>query len=110
VLLIEDERGTPLDIALAALPFEERVLERSTPYPFAADALLRTCSAEDLVVLKAFADRPQDWLDIEGVVVRQGRLLERSLVLAELRELLTLKEDLSALTALERVFGKHSQP
>ena len=110
VLLIEDERGTPLDIALAALPFEERVLERSTPYPFASDALLRTCSAEDLVVLKAFADRPQDWLDIEGVVVRQGRLLERSLVLAELRELLTLKEDLSALTALERVLRKHSPP
>jgi len=28
------------------------------------DARLRTCSAEDLIVHKAFAARPQDWVDI----------------------------------------------
>lgn len=64
VLLVETDTGIPLDISLAALPFEERVVNRSTEFEFAPGAILNTCSAEDLVVLKAFADRPQDWLDV----------------------------------------------
>jgi hypothetical protein len=59
VLLIETAAGIPLDVSLAALPFEERVMDRSADFAFARDITLRTCSAEDLVVLKAFADRPQ---------------------------------------------------
>jgi hypothetical protein len=34
---------------------------------------LHTCSAEDLIVLRAFADRSKDWVDIEGVIIRQSR-------------------------------------
>lgn len=31
--------------------------------------------AEDLLVLKAFADRPKDWVDVDGIIVRQtGRI------------------------------------
>jgi hypothetical protein len=30
---------------------------------FAPDIILPTCSAEDLFVMKAFASRPQDWID-----------------------------------------------
>jgi len=56
VLLIHDSAGIPLDVSLAALPFEARVIERSSACAFAPEARLRTCSAEDLVVLKAFAD------------------------------------------------------
>ena len=108
VLLVETGGGIPLDISLAALPFEERVVDRSTEFEFAPDATLRTCSAEDLVVLKAFADRPQDWLDIEGVVVRQFRSLDRMQVIAELMPLLELKEDLSPRTTLDKLFQRHA--
>jgi hypothetical protein len=69
--------------------------------------VLVTCSAEDLVVLKAFADRMQDWLDIEGIIVRQGASLDRSLVLQELGPLLELKEDLQAQVTLRSLFAKH---
>jgi hypothetical protein len=32
-------------------------------------------SAEDLIVLKAFASRPRDWIHVEGIIVRQtGKL------------------------------------
>jgi hypothetical protein len=68
---------------------------------------LATCSAEDLVILKAFADRPQDWLDIEGVVVRQQAALNREQVLANLRPLLELKEDAAAIPRLLTLFEKH---
>jgi hypothetical protein len=70
--------------------------------------MLRTCSAEDLVVLKAFADRPQDWLDIEGVLVRQGRSLDRAQVIDELLPLLELKEELSPKTTLDKLFQRHA--
>lgn len=107
VVLIETASGIPLDISLAALPFEARVIDRSTAFDSAPGCLITTCSAEDLVVLKAVADRPQDWLDIEGIVVRQGAALNRELVMTELRPLLDLKEDDSSAATLRRLFARH---
>ena len=40
---------------------------------------------------KAFAGRDRDWLDIEGIIVRQGETLDGELVLRELVPLLELK-------------------
>lgn len=92
VLLARSAEGVPVDIALGALPFEGRVVSRATPYAYAPGIDLLTCSAEDLVVLKAFAGRERDWLDIEGIVVRQGDRLSTQLVWHELQPLLELKE------------------
>jgi hypothetical protein len=64
-------------------------------------------AAEDLVTLKAFAERVQDWLDVEGILVRQGSRLDRNLVLRELRPLLELKEDRTAESQLIELFTKH---
>jgi hypothetical protein len=107
VLLVETGDGTPIDISLGGLPYEARVVGRASAFAFEEGAAITTCSAEDLVVLKAFADRPQDWLDIEGVVVRQGVALNRALVLDELGPLLDLKEDLSAAAKLRTLFDTH---
>ena len=52
-----------------------------------------TCSGEDLIVFKAFAGRERDWLDIEGIALRQRGRLDESLIWAELGPLLTLKEE-----------------
>ena len=92
VLLLRSERGIPIDISLGALPFEERVVDRASDYRFLADACLTTCSAEDLVVLKAFADRPRDWSDIEGVLIRAGREIEWNTIETELPPLCEAKE------------------
>ena len=107
VLLIETATRIPLDVSLAALPFEARVVDRSSDFAFARDVILRTCSAEDLVVLKAFADRPQDWLDVEGIIVRQGRALDRLRVVEELMPLLELKEDDTPNATLDALFRRH---
>ncbi|NOT27885.1 MAG: hypothetical protein HOP16_17510 [Acidobacteria bacterium] len=107
VLLVETADRIPLDISLGGLPFEAGVVARASAFVLAPDAALTTCSAEDLLVLKAFAGRPQDWLDIEGVVVRQGERLDRELVLAELRPLLDLKEDSQTEPRLLALFSKH---
>ena len=107
VLLVETPDGVPVDIALGGLPFEGRVIARATSFDVEPGVVLVTCSAEDLVVLKAFADRMQDWIDIEGVIVRQGTHLDRSLVSEELGLLLELKEDPQAQVTLQRLFAKH---
>ena len=79
-------------MALGALPFEELVVKRSSFFDYPPKTPLRTCSAEDLVVLKAFAARGQDWVDIERIIVRQSGNLGWSYVLEQLRPLAELKE------------------
>ncbi|MBI1337443.1 MAG: hypothetical protein GC164_10830 [Phycisphaera sp.] len=93
LLLNDNQQSIGIDISLGALMYEERVIERATRYDFWGGIKLLTCSAEDLVVLKAFADRGQDWVDIEYVLVRQGDKLDRLLIERELGPLVELKED-----------------
>ena len=67
-----------------------------------------TCSAEDLVVLKAFASRPQDWIDIEKIIIRQSHNLDRHLIRTEPTPLIELKDEPGILIRLEGLFQKHS--
>lgn len=107
VILIQTATHVPLDVSLGGLPYEARVVARATSFDVEAGVTLTTCSAEDLIALKAFAGRPQDWLDIEGVIVRQGPSLARELVLLEVRPLLDLKEDTEAEPKLLDLFRRH---
>jgi hypothetical protein len=93
VLLLSGSDGTPLDVALGAIPFEHRSVERGSHWHLPAGRSLLTCSAEDLIVHKAFASRDHDWVDIDGVVVRQGSALDTALIVEELRPLVALKEE-----------------
>jgi hypothetical protein len=93
VLLLRSRGGISLDVALGAMPFEERAVSRSSPFLVAEGISLLTCSAEDLIVFKAFAGRAQDWIDIEGIALRQHCRLDEGLIWQELTPLLELKED-----------------
>jgi hypothetical protein len=106
VLLIRSAAGVPIAISLGAMPFEERAVARGSPFVLDAGRSILTCSAEDLVVLKAFAARDQDWLDIEGVITRQGPALGTDLILRELKPLLELKEDMRALARLQAMLKR----
>jgi len=103
VVLLEAANTVPLDISLGALPFEERLVERSSDFEVAPDIVLRTCSAEDLVVLKAFAGRDLDWADIRGIAVRQSGRLDETLIFRELEPLLELKGAPEAATRLRQI-------
>ena len=92
VLLLWSSSGVGIDVALAALPFEERCVERSSDWTIPPGVVLKTCGAEDLVVLKTFAGRPQDWIDLQSVLVRQRRTLDWRLIVEELKPLLELRE------------------
>lgn len=102
VLLLRAPSGVGLDIALAGLPFEQSAVARSSLFAFTPDATLRTCSAEDLVVMKAFAARTKDWLDVEGILIRQGRALDWAHIRRHLKPLVELKESPQIMDELER--------
>ena len=109
ILLLQDVLNTPIDLALGGLDFECRVVDRSTMWGLPNQEKIRTCSAEDLVVLKSFASRPQDWIDVEKVIIRQGSRLDRALILEELKPLAELKEEPEILSRLASLLQKHKQ-
>lgn len=107
ILLLKSPNGADIDLSLGALPFEQRLIERSSEWHVPRHGIIRTCSAEDLVVLKAFASRPQDWIDVEKVIIRQGKRLNRPLIIEELTPLAELKEEPQILEHVQTFFSKH---
>ena len=105
VLLIQSRDAVPIDIALGALPFEERMIERSSLFEFETGCALRTCAAEDLVVLKLFAFRPRDVLDAETVVTRQYGALNWSYIEASLEPLAEIKGQPEIMAAFRKLRG-----
>ena len=106
VLLLTAPSGAPVDIALGGLPFEEEMVERSSLFEFTAGCRLRTCSAEDLVVLKLFALRPRDVLDVETVVIRQRGALDWAYVERQLEPLSEVKAQPEIMEAFARLRGR----
>lgn len=105
VLLIS-AAGVGVDVALAAFPFEIEALENATPWKLGHGVTLRTCSAEHLIVYKLVAARPQDLIDVDGVVRRQGTRLDVKLVRRWGREFAALKEDPDLLRPFEDAWRK----
>ena len=68
ILLQHEASGTPLDVALARLPFEREALARAEPVDFGGPTL-PVITVEDLVVYKAVAWRERDRSDIERLLV-----------------------------------------
>jgi hypothetical protein len=94
VLLLQNPGSAiGIDISLGGMNFELRAIERSSVFSFQPNIDLRTCSAEDLIVLKAYASRDIDWHDIKGVLIRQQGKLDLGLIDRELSPLVALKED-----------------
>lgn len=103
VLLLRTPDGFGVDVALGAMPFEARTIARSSNIELVPGAILRTCSAEDLIVHKAFAARPQDWVDVEGVILKQHGRLKWPQIWSELGELAALKAAPELVDELERI-------
>ena len=49
---------------------------RATAATVVADQIFRVASAEDIIVMKTIAGRPQDWHDVTGIIVKQGAKLD----------------------------------
>lgn len=108
VLLLRATNAIPLGITLGALPFEAKAVASARDEEIVTGVRLRLAPPGALVVFKVFAGRPQDWLDVEGIVVKSGRLIDWQEVRADLATLLELKGDTSALGRLEELLSRRA--
>ncbi|MFQ6101737.1 MAG: nucleotidyl transferase AbiEii/AbiGii toxin family protein [Anaerolineae bacterium] len=76
VLLVRASNGVSLDISLGLPGYEEEVMARAVDWELEPGKVVRLCAAEDLIIHKAVAGRPQDLRDIEGIIYRQGPTLD----------------------------------
>lgn len=77
---------------------------RSSPTSGAGCRMPGSSACNTLVVFKAFAGREKDWLDIQGIAVRQHGRLDESLIWAELTPLL-VKEAPEAAERLQAILA-----
>ena len=101
-ILLLQIKNVGIDISLGALFFEESAVNRATNFRFLKNIFLTTCSAEDLIVFKAFADRSQDWADIENILSVHNKL-DWNYIFEQLTPLVELKESPEILTKLENL-------
>ncbi len=102
VVLLKTDSGIGIDISLGAFPFVEVMTQRAKHKEYLPGISLKICSAEDLIVSKAFANREKDWTDIRSVLIRNDDL-DWNYVWDQLAPLVELKEEPEILEKLEKL-------
>ncbi len=106
VVLLHASNGVPVDVALGAHEFELEVVARATDFEFARGCVLRTCSAEDLIVYKLVAARLTDIADVQRVVDRQAPKLDIERIRRWGEVFAELKEDPDLLRPFEKSLAR----
>lgn len=104
ILLLSASNGVSVDITFSGLFFEEKMIENATLFSFTPECSLITCSAEDLIIMKAFADRPKDWIDVEGIISRQNKNINEEYIFKNLIPLCEVMEKPEILQKLKSFF------
>ncbi len=86
VILVRANNGCPMDISLGLPGYEAEVMRRAVNHELEPGKPIRLCSAEDLIIHKAIAGRPQDERDIEGIIYRQRNALDVRYIRTWLRD------------------------
>lgn len=86
VCLVRSKNGCEIDISLGIPGYEEEVVKRAVECDLGEGYMVRICSAEDLIIHKALAGRPQDLADIESIIMRQGNKLDVEYIRKWLKE------------------------
>ena len=104
LVLYRDQAGRRLDILFAHTTFEQSALARRRLLSPFGTTTVRVVSAEDLIVYKLIADRPQDRADIAAVVEAQ-RMRGEPIDWAYVEHWCTAWEILERLTARRAEIG-----
>jgi hypothetical protein len=105
VLLLSASNGVDIDLTLSGLLFEQIMIERASSFFYSQDCELITCSAEDLIILKAFANRMKDWSDVEGILIRHGKRLDTGYIIEQLTPLCEVKESPEIIEKLRNIIA-----
>jgi hypothetical protein len=105
-MLLFNVEDVDVNLALALRGYEDSLFERVVSYEIEPGQQSHICSAEDLIIHKALAGRPQDLADIESVVLRQVDRLDVRYIRSWLRQ---FSEALDNPNILERFEQKYAR-
>ena len=108
VLLLTHATGVPLDVSCGALPFEESLIEHAQSIELGAFAV-RVARPQDLLVMKAIANRARDRADIANLL-RQFPDIDTSAVRQLLKEFASVLESPEILDDFERALRDAGRP
>jgi hypothetical protein len=98
--------GVAVDFFISVFEYEQAAIARAAETVL-EDVRIRVCMAEDLVIHKVIANREQDWIDIEGILIRQRRSLDQPYILNWLRQFADALETPEIVSRYERLKTKY---
>jgi hypothetical protein len=102
---VHQSSGTPIDITLAWLPFEEEALRHRQVCDYAG-VRIRVPRPDDLIIYKLVASRPRDLEDAEGLLVLHAASIDVARLRATVHQFAELLEDTERPRALQRLLEK----
>jgi len=105
VISLEVAPDMVVDLLVAVLPYEEQAIQRAELIEIEGLSL-PVCTAEDLIIHKAIADRPKDWLDIEKILLRQRGRLDTAYIRDWLTQFAEALEKPELLTRFEELLSQ----
>ena len=106
MILIRASNGFKIDISMSLPGYEDEVMARAVEFELETGKQIRLCSAEDLIIHKTVAGRPQDLYDIESVVYRQRLSLDVNYIRFWLHEFALILENPELPERFERYWRK----
>jgi hypothetical protein len=101
-LAIHEPTGTPIDLSLAWLDFENEAIQSSSQIDY-ADVRIPVAQAEDLIVYKIVAFRPRDIDDAEKLLDLHGRGIRVQRVRRIVHQFCEVLDDTARLSTLDRL-------
>jgi predicted nucleotidyltransferase len=77
--------GAAVDLLVSIFDYERQAIERAISMTIEGVSV-QVCSAEDFVIHKGVANRVQDWIDVERVLIRQKSKLDQKYILSWIKQ------------------------
>jgi len=100
-------KNISLDISLGILPFEKKAISKSKKITV-EDITIPLPTPEDLIIFKAVAHRPQDIMDIEGIIKSWPNLNKRY-ILRYLKEFASVLDMSEIYEDIKRLLSKRGK-
>lgn len=88
LIRVRTRTDVDVDLVWAVIPYEIAAIRRAATVEVNGKRV-KVCTAEDLIVHKLASERPQDTVDVEGIVKRQAGRLDLDYLWPKVKELAT---------------------
>jgi hypothetical protein len=109
VLFVKNKAGIRIDLQLADVSFDQSAVERARPIELEPGRVAQVCTAEDLIIYKMISTRPQDQVDVENIIRRQGAALDDRYVRKWLRLLEQALDDSTLIATYQRLRARYPE-